>query len=108
MKVQILEEQIKRTFFRDLPDTFKNNFLQLEATYPYTTGPLNDLCIKIIKRHEKLMVSLSPVVESENFVRANTAGQEEKVTDTCFYCDMPGQKKSDCRSRKKDQTKVFF
>ena len=64
--------------------------------------------MEVIKRHEKLIVSLSAVVQSANVSRANTAGQEEKFIGTCFYCDMPGHKKSNCRIRKKDQAKGIF
>ena len=82
--------------------------MQVEATHPYSTGPLHDLCMEVIKRHEKLMASMSPVVESVNFVRANTSGQEEKIMGTCFSCVRPGHRKQDCNSRQKDQAKGLF
>ena len=76
----ISDDQIKRALFRDLPNAAKNTFLQLEVTPPYSTGPLHDLCVEVIHRHERLEASMITKDKSVNFVRDYSASKDKTFT----------------------------
>ena len=89
----ITDDMIRRAFFRDLPDTAKNNFLQLQVTEPYASGPLHDLITEVIARHEKLHAMLSPGGDSVNLILNNKAG-DQYFKGQCNYCRRTGHKES--------------
>ena len=54
-----------------MPHTAKNNFLQLQVTKPFASGPLNELINEVIARHEKVHAMLSPRGDSLNIMLNN-------------------------------------
>jgi hypothetical protein len=49
----ILDEDVKRTFFKQLTEGDRNSYLQLQSIATYASS-INDLCLEIIRRHEEL------------------------------------------------------
>ena len=103
----ILEDDLKRTFFRELPESGKNNFLQLSSMDPYNKN-LNDLCLEVIRRNEELESSLIDRSISLNFVssgRNKFKGSNYHSRIVCDYCDKPGHRYAECRNRIRDQNR---
>ena len=69
---------MRGALFKHLLDVAKNNFLQLKASEPYSTGRLHDLCIEMISRHEPFMATLTDMDESANVMLTNRPRADEK------------------------------
>ena len=73
-----MDDMVRRALIKHLPDVTKNNFLQLNATEPSSTGRLHDLCIEMISLLETLMVTLTDKDESADIMLSNRPGADEK------------------------------
>ena len=96
---EILEDDLKRTFFRELPESGKNNFLQLSSMDMYKNN-LNNLCLEVIRRNEELESSLNVKSDTANIVAHNNG----KMTGKCFTCGKAGHRRFDCKSKPLNDT----
>ena len=96
----ILEDDLKRTFFKELPESGKNIFLQLSSMDPYKAS-LNDLCLEVIRRNEELESSVGDKNISVNLVDNGS----KKFNGTCLNCNKFGHKAADCKFRRQNDTR---
>ena len=95
---EILPEDIRRTFFQALPDTSKNNFLQLESVDMYKNN-LDALCMEVITRHEQLESVLSRSTHTSNNISYDKREQKETEMRKCHSCGKIGHLRADCWSK---------
>jgi len=94
-KRDVLDEDIKRLFFKELPDAGKNNFLQLVGVDLYKHN-LNDLCLEIIRRQEELDSSTAVKTDVLNNVNDRSRPDNRQ----CYECGKLGHIQHYCPVRK--------
>ena len=100
-KRDVLDEEIKRLFFKELPDAGKNNFLQLSSVDLYKHN-LNDLCLEIIRRQEESDSSTVVKPDLANYANENTSSD----TRQCYNCGKTGHIKNNYPFRKTTDNKT--
>ena len=102
---EVLNEDLKRTFFKCLTDNAKSFYLQLASLDKYKNN-FDDLCLEVIKYHEELESNIKVSVDTVNEVNSG----HYKFRGRCNTCGKPGHKSVDCKmndnNREKDNYRL--
>ena len=97
-KREVLDEDLKRTFFKCLTDNAKSFYLQLASLDKYKNN-FDDLCLEVIKYYEELESTIKHSIETVHEV--NTGKYIFK--GNCDNCGKPGHKWANCKKFKSNR-----